>query len=160
MCRCACALPITVGFVYVEGGVCLDRLVWFVVDEYYCSETTTTQVCLGYISLGCYRAAIGIHSADEGRPAWNSCPPFAWFALRTPFSIYAGYFITHWFDSSHAKIVVVLLRELLTAKLVHLCHLSGQVLGGFETLRVEDNLCNQCCVSRGEPVTLPSSIVN
>ena len=22
--------------------------VWFVVDEYYCSETTTTQACLGY----------------------------------------------------------------------------------------------------------------
>ena len=32
------------------GG--LGRLVWFVVDEYYCSETTTAQVCLGYVSLG------------------------------------------------------------------------------------------------------------
>lgn len=74
--------------------------------------------------------------------------------------MYEGYFITHWFNSSHAEIIVVLLRELLTAKLVHLCHLSGQVLGGFETLRVEDNLCNQCCVSRGEPVILPSSIVS
>ena len=24
--------------------------VWFVVNKYYCSETTTTQVCLGYMS--------------------------------------------------------------------------------------------------------------
>ena len=28
---------------------------WFVVDEYY-SETTTTQACLGYVSLGHRRA--------------------------------------------------------------------------------------------------------
>ena len=29
----------------------LGRLVWFVVDEYYCSETTTTQSYLGNVSL-------------------------------------------------------------------------------------------------------------
>ena len=42
--------------VHVVGG-CLGRLVWFVVDEYYCSETTTVQACLGYVSLGHCRAA-------------------------------------------------------------------------------------------------------
>ena len=49
------------------GGVCLGRLVWFVVDEYYCSETTTTQACLGHVLV-----SLGIHSADEGQPAQNS----------------------------------------------------------------------------------------
>ena len=38
-------------------GLYLGRLVWFVVDEYYCSETTTAQACLGYVSLGHSRAA-------------------------------------------------------------------------------------------------------
>ena len=33
------------------GGFCLGRLVCFAVDEYCCSETTTAQVCLGYVSL-------------------------------------------------------------------------------------------------------------
>ena len=36
---------------------------WFVVDEYYCSETTTTQACIGYVSLGLHRATT--HSADR-----------------------------------------------------------------------------------------------
>ena len=35
--------------------------------EYYYSDTTTTQVCLGYVSLGCHRALLGIHSVDEGQ---------------------------------------------------------------------------------------------
>ena len=61
----------------------LGRLVWFVVDEYYCSETTTAQTCLWYVSLGCCRAAI--HNTDESRSAQNSCPLFAWFALCTPY---------------------------------------------------------------------------
>ena len=45
------------------GVAYIGRLEWFVVDEYYCSETTTTQVCLGYISLGPHRATI--HDTDE-----------------------------------------------------------------------------------------------
>ena len=49
------ALPVTVGF-ELGGGV-LPRLACVVVvDEYYCSETTTTQACLGYVSLGPHRA--------------------------------------------------------------------------------------------------------
>ena len=39
---------VTVGF-ELAVGFCLGRLVWFVDDEYYCSETTTTQACLGYV---------------------------------------------------------------------------------------------------------------
>ena len=31
---------------------------------------------------------LGIHGTDEGQTARNSCPLFAWFALRTPFSMY------------------------------------------------------------------------
>ena len=31
---------------------------------------------------------IHVHSTDERQPARNSCPPFAWFALRTPFFMY------------------------------------------------------------------------
>ena len=51
-------LPVTVDF-ELGSGVFLGRLVWCVVDEYYCSETTTAQACLGYlhVSLGCRRAA-------------------------------------------------------------------------------------------------------
>ena len=30
-------------------------IVWCVVDEYYCSETTTAQACLGYVSVGRHR---------------------------------------------------------------------------------------------------------
>ena len=47
-------------------GLYLGRLVWFVVDEYYCSETTTAQACLGYVSLA---EQLGIHSVDVGQPA-------------------------------------------------------------------------------------------
>ena len=43
------ALPITVGF-ELGDGFFLGRLVWFVVDEYRCSETATNQACLGYVS--------------------------------------------------------------------------------------------------------------
>ena len=46
--------PVYSSNVYMSVGFCLGRLVWFVVDEYYCSETTTTQACLGYVSLGHY----------------------------------------------------------------------------------------------------------
>lgn len=66
-------------------------------------------------------------------------------------------FFTHWFYSSHAKVIMVLLWQLLTAQLVHLSHLSGQVLGRFKTLGVKDDLCNQCWIIRGEAVILPSS---
>ena len=68
-----------------ELGSGLGKLVWFVVDEYYCSETTTTQACLGMqASLGCLRATKHTQT-DDGQPARNSCPPFAWFALHTLF---------------------------------------------------------------------------
>ena len=50
-------LLVTVGL-ELGGEVCLVRLVWFVVDEYYCSETTTTQACLGYVNLGRCRATM------------------------------------------------------------------------------------------------------
>ena len=46
-------------------------------------------------------------------------------------------------DGPHPKVVVVLLGELLTAQLVHLYHLLGQVLGGLEALGVKDHLSNQ-----------------
>ena len=49
------ALPITVGF-ELGSEVFLGRLVWFVVNE-YCSEATTTQACLGYVTLGHCRVA-------------------------------------------------------------------------------------------------------
>ena len=47
---------VTVGFELGGGVLPIGRLVWFVVDKYYCSETTTTQACLGYVSLGHCRA--------------------------------------------------------------------------------------------------------
>ena len=68
-CECTCLLVLAL---------------WFVVDEYYCSETTTTQVCLGYVSLDHPEQP----SVDERQPAPNSCPLFALFALRTLFSMY------------------------------------------------------------------------
>ena len=46
----------------------------------YCSETTTAEACLGYVT-----EQLGIHGADEVLPACNSCLPFAWFGLCTPF---------------------------------------------------------------------------
>ena len=54
---------------HIAVEFCLGRLVWFMVDEYYCSETTTTQVCLGYVNLGCYRAA---------------CHTWFWWGLTNP----------------------------------------------------------------------------
>ena len=45
---------VTVGFELGSVFFCLGRLASF---EYYCSETTTAQACLGYVSLGCRRAA-------------------------------------------------------------------------------------------------------
>ena len=74
---------VTVGF-ELGSVFCLGRFVWLVMDDYYCSETTTAQACLGYVSLGCCRQ-LSIHNADEGQPARNRCPLFAWFALRTPY---------------------------------------------------------------------------
>ena len=46
------ALPITVG-AELDGKVvfCLGDHVWFVVDEYCYSDTTTAQACLRYISV-------------------------------------------------------------------------------------------------------------
>ena len=41
-------------------GVWFALVVLFVVDEYYCSETTTAQASLGYVSL----EQLGIHGAD------------------------------------------------------------------------------------------------
>lgn len=46
-------------------------------------------------------------------------------------------------EGPHAKVVVVLFRELFTAQLVHLRHLESQRLGGLEALGVEDDLGNQ-----------------
>ena len=40
--------------------------------------------------------------------------------------------VTYRFDGSHSKVIVVLLRQLFTAQLVHLCHLTGQVLTGLK----------------------------
>ena len=40
--------------------------------------------------------------------------------------------MTYRLDGSHSKVIVVLLGELFTAQLVHLCHLSGQVLTGLK----------------------------
>ena len=56
-------------YMYMLGSqLCLVRLVWFVVDEYYCSETITAMACLWYVSLGHSRAAR--HTcADKGQPA-------------------------------------------------------------------------------------------
>ena len=45
-------------YLYGNGSeVFLGWLVWFVVYEYYCSETTTAQTSLGYVSLVHSRAA-------------------------------------------------------------------------------------------------------
>lgn len=49
----------------------------------------------------------------------------------------------HRLDRPHPEVVVVLLGQLLTAQLVHLYHLLGEVLGGLETLRVKDHLSDQ-----------------
>lgn len=49
----------------------------------------------------------------------------------------------HRLQSSHAKVVMVLLGELFRAQLVHLGHLLGQVLGGLETLGVQDHLSDE-----------------
>ena len=67
---------------------------WFVVYEYYCSETTTAQASLGYVSLGHSRAAKHTRRVGKGPPKQlftvyhtiymtlvratrNSCPLFA-----------------------------------------------------------------------------------
>lgn len=42
----------------------------------------------------------------------------------------------HRLDCPHPEVVVILLGQLLTAQLIHLYHLLGQVLGGLKTLRV------------------------
>lgn len=49
----------------------------------------------------------------------------------------------HRFDRPHPEVVVVLLGQLLTAQLVHLDHLLGEVLGGLEALGVKDHLSDQ-----------------
>ena len=56
----------------------------------------------------------------------------------------------HRLECSHAKVVVILLRQLLGGELVHLRHLLGQVLGGLETLRVQDHLSDQTYSPRCE----------
>ena len=43
----------------------------------------------------------------------------------------------------HPKVIVVLLGQLLTAQLVHLGHLAGQVLAGLKPFRVQNDLCYQ-----------------
>lgn len=40
-------------YMYTAGVVLLRKAVLYVVDEYYCLDTTTAQVCQGYINLGC-----------------------------------------------------------------------------------------------------------
>ena len=50
---------VTVGF-ELGSVFCLGRFVWF---EYYCSETTTAQTCLGYVSHT--RSQIGRCPADD-----------------------------------------------------------------------------------------------
>ena len=54
------------------------------VDEYYCSETTTAQACLGYVSLGCCRPARHTRccKCQSVETAVHYLPP--WFALHTP----------------------------------------------------------------------------
>lgn len=47
------------------------------------------------------------------------------------------------FDSSHSKIIMILLRQLLTAQLVHLYHLASQILGRLKTFWVQDDLSNK-----------------
>ena len=39
----------------------------------------------------------------------------------------------HRLDSSHTKVIMILLRQLLAAQSVHLHHLTGEVLRGFKT---------------------------
>ena len=50
------------------------------VDEYYCSETTTTQACLGYVSLG---ATTHMQWSTSLKQLSAICR----VALRTPFSM-------------------------------------------------------------------------
>ena len=52
--------------------------------------------CTCFPSLGRSTATIAIHGADEGQPAWNSCPPFAQFALHTLFHVSHTVFQIFW----------------------------------------------------------------
>ena len=52
----------------------------------------------------------------------------------------------HRLDGPHPEVVVVLLRELLTAQLVHLHHLLGEDSRVLEALRVQDNLGDELVV--------------
>ena len=67
-----------------------------------CTEHKQTRACvLIYAAMGLYEESVDhalsvsedilymqlvIHGADKGQSAQNSCPLFAWFALRTPYS--------------------------------------------------------------------------
>lgn len=52
-------------------------------------------------------------------------------------------------DCSHAKVVMVLLGQLLRAQLVHLRHLPGEDLTGLKSLRVQDHLHRQRARKKG-----------
>ena len=45
------------------------------------SELLNVYACT--VTLYDITEQLGIHRADEGQPAWNSCMPFAWFVLYT-----------------------------------------------------------------------------
>ncbi len=56
--------------------------------------------------------------------------------------------------SSHAKVIVILLRELLTAELVHLSHLSCKSLTRLKAFRVQDHLQGRGCLKVKDIVEL------
>ena len=70
----------TMSYVIFEHEKCISTkcLVWFMLDEYYSSETTTTQACLGYVCKS------RLLQSSEGQPCRNSYLPFDRFALHTP----------------------------------------------------------------------------
>ena len=68
--------------------------------------------------------------------------------LNTPPQTTVDTTIHHWllayrFNSPHSKVIVVLLRQLFRAQFVHLNHLTGKILAGFKSLRVQDNFSNK-----------------
>ena len=52
----------------------------------YCTVLHIYKALTYYVLV--HAEQLGIHGADEGQPAQNSCLPFAWFALCTPFPMY------------------------------------------------------------------------
>ena len=92
--------------------------------------------------LAClYLEEYGVLSKELGQVGVSECPDeHHVLILVGVLSLECAGHDQHRLDGPHAKVVVVLLRELLTAQLVHLGHLLGQALRGLKPLRVQDHL--------------------